>query len=90
MISLGKCSKIPLRLRYHPFSNGVPPSAFHFLQRTPMRVVAAGHHVLEVAILRLDHLIGRFAVVREVAGSAQLLARHRLHGRVLVSVSYAC
>src|SRR3954451_792479 len=44
-----------------------------------MCVVAVGDGVLEMSVLRLDHLVGGVALKRKVAGTAELLARHRLH-----------
>src|SRR4051795_3168325 len=56
------------------------PSAAHRLMGLAMRLVAGRDLRLEMAILGLDHLVVVLAVVLHVAGAAELLTRHGLHG----------
>src|SRR4051812_26356092 len=57
------------------------PSAAHRLVRLAVGLVAGRDLRLEVAVLGLDDLVVVLAVVLDVAGAAELLAGHRLHGR---------
>jgi hypothetical protein len=46
-----------------------------------VRLIAGRDLRLEVAVLRLDHLVVVLAVVLDVAGAAELPAGHGLHER---------
>src|SRR3954447_8747486 len=57
------------------------PSAAHRLVSLAVRLVAGRDLRLEVAVLGLDDFVVVLAVVLDVAGAAELLASHGLHGR---------
>src|SRR3954470_13653046 len=56
------------------------PSAAHRLVGLAVRLVAGRDLSLEVAVLGLDDFVVVLAVVLDVAGAAELLAGHGLHG----------
>src|SRR4051794_11994608 len=58
----------------------VLPSAAHRLVGLAVRLVAGRDLRLEVAVLGLEDFVVVLAVVLDVAGSAELLAGHGLHG----------
>src|SRR4051794_33432605 len=62
----------------HPLHR-VLPAALHVLEGRFVGRVALGDRIPEVLVLQLDHLVGGLSTKREVAGTAQLLAGHRLH-----------
>src|SRR4051794_5945592 len=57
------------------------PSAAHRLVGLAVGLVAGRDLRLEVAVLGLDDFVVVLAVVLDVAGAAELLAGHGLHGR---------
>ena len=57
----------------------VLPAALHLLQGAFVCGVTALDHLVEVPVLRLDHLVGGLSVELELACPTQLVARHRLH-----------
>src|SRR5450631_5028 len=66
--ALGKGGKIALGLPIPPHSfDGILPPALHLLQGTFVTRVAVGHQLLEMSILRLDHLVCGHAMVRKIA-----------------------
>src|SRR5204863_9381388 len=52
-------------------------------QRSFVRPIAAGDHLLEVRVLGLDHLVGVLAGEPKIAGPAEVSTCHRLHRRRL-------
>src|SRR4051812_44533780 len=72
---------VPLESRDGPL-----PAALHLPQRRLVVGVARGDGFPEVLVLRLDDLVRVVAVVRHVARSTQLSARHALHLRPFLSV----
>ena len=75
-----KSSKVTLDLPVPPHARdrSLPPT-FHCLQRTLMGGVTFGDHLLQMPILRLDHLIGRRPPEFELTRPTQLLTCHDLH-----------
>ena len=59
--------------------DGPFPSPFHFGTSGFVCGIAGSDHRLEVFIVVLDDLVGRFAFVREVAWAAELCAGHSFH-----------
>src|SRR5690349_13082636 len=59
--------------------DGVPPPVLHLVEGFGVRVVAARHHVLQMAVLGLDDCVGGITVQAMVARTSQLLACHGLH-----------
>src|SRR5690349_13191780 len=57
----------------------VLPAALHVPERRLVGGVAGGDHVTQVPVLGLDHVVGGRPGERQVAGTAELLAGHRLH-----------
>src|SRR4051794_20596095 len=62
------------------------PSTLHVLQCGLVRLVAGGHRLAEVLVLRLDHFISGVPTERELTWSAELLAGHCLHGFAPIAV----
>jgi hypothetical protein len=59
------------------------PPALHSRQSTLVRLISARDDVPEVLVLRLYDVISGISMEREITGSAQVLARHRLHATTL-------
>src|SRR3954449_7314108 len=77
---LGKRRERLLRRPVPPESrDGTLPSSAHVVERAAVGVVAAGDHLLEMGVLRLDDLVGLVAVVLCVARATELPACHGLH-----------
>src|SRR4051794_26151024 len=65
----------------HP-GDGMLPAALHLLEGSGVRVIAVGHHVLQMTILGLDHSVSGIGLELMVARSTQLLTCHRLHSLI--------
>ena len=80
MSVLGEGSKITLYLPIPPHSGyRFSPPSFHALEGALVRVITAGHHFFEMAILRFYHLISRISVEGEITWTTHLSTCHRLH-----------
>ena len=76
----GKSGKVALGFPIPPQTRyWFPPPTLHFLQRTLVRVVPAGRHFFQVAVLCLYDLISGGSMECEITRSTQLSTCHRLH-----------
>jgi hypothetical protein len=55
------------------------PPTLHLLQGTLVRIITTCDHFLEMAVLRLNHLISGGSVVRQITWSTHFFAGHCLH-----------
>ena len=84
----GSAAKSLLTCRYQPIPEmGRFHRPFMSLSAGAWAGVASVHHLIEMSILGLDHLVGGHPVVCELTRPTQLLTGHRLHARPSFEVS---